>query len=256
MRQLNFGKGFQAFDVVAAATLLTRLPLPIDHARAGARAAAAAWAFPLVGLALGAAAGAVLAGLAALGAGANLSAALALAFLALATGAMHEDGLGDCADGLGGGRDKAHALEIMRDSRIGSYAALAIGLALLARWSGMAELAGWQAIPALAAVGATSRAAMVAAMALLPPARTDGLAASAGVASRDAMLLAAGIAAVACLTLLGTRGIVVFLLAPLAAAPLLWLARRKLGGQTGDVLGATQQCAEIGALLALSLTWH
>ncbi|MEL6316326.1 MAG: adenosylcobinamide-GDP ribazoletransferase, partial [Pseudomonadota bacterium] len=130
-----------AADLAAAAALLTRAPVPVDHAHAGRRGARAAWAWPVVGAALGGAAAAALAGGLALGLPPGPAAAAALAALVLATGALHEDGLADLADGLGGGRDRARALEIMRDSRIGAFGAAALLLAFLARWSALAALA-------------------------------------------------------------------------------------------------------------------
>ncbi|MBF0335337.1 MAG: adenosylcobinamide-GDP ribazoletransferase, partial [Alphaproteobacteria bacterium] len=125
-------------DFHHAAVFLTRLPLP--HLRDPARPLAACmWAFPLVGAVLGLTAGACFAGLASLLP--PLPAALvALALLVLATGGLHEDGLADLADGFGGGRDRDHRLEIMRDSRTGSYGALAVGFSLALRAAALAAL--------------------------------------------------------------------------------------------------------------------
>ncbi|HSF92856.1 MAG TPA: adenosylcobinamide-GDP ribazoletransferase, partial [Paracoccaceae bacterium] len=123
---------------------------------------------------------------------------------------------------------------------------------LLARWSGIADFSGWRAVFVLMAVGATSRAIMVVPMSLMPNARASGLSASAGIASRDAMLVALGIAALIGLVFTGFSGIAALAVAAVASLPLLALAHYKLGGQTGDVLGGTQQCAEVGALLAFT----
>ena len=235
-------------DPGAALALLTRLPAPgADHAR-GARAA---WAWPLVGALLGGAG--ALGGLACLAGGLPPAAAAgaALSVQVLATGALHEDGLADLADGLGGGPDRERRLEIMRDSRIGAFGAVALILGLGLRWSLTAALLP-AAPAALLAAAALSRAAMAAAMATLPPARPDGLSAMAG-RPGAAAILAAGLAlalaglaagpAPAFLAALGAAG---------AAAGVGALARSRLGGQTGDVLGAAQQAAEIAALAGLA----
>jgi len=167
----------QTQDIWAAFSLLSRLPVPVDHARAGARGAAAAWAFPVVGLIIGGAAGGMAALATWLGLPAGLAAASALTFLAVATGGMHEDGLADFADAMGG-MTVERRLEIMKDSRIGAYGVIALTIALLARWSGIGELSGWTVVFTLAAIGATSRAVMVLLMFTMRSARETGLSAA------------------------------------------------------------------------------
>ncbi|MHA1128098.1 MAG: adenosylcobinamide-GDP ribazoletransferase [Alphaproteobacteria bacterium] len=240
----------QLHDIWAGFSLLTRLPVPVDHARAGERGAGAAWAYPVVGLLVGGLAGGVAAFLIWIGVNAGMAAAAALAILAISTGGMHEDGLADFADGVGGGKDKAHALEIMRDSRIGAFGAIAIGIALLARWSGIGAFEGWQMIAAIGAIGAASRAGMVLLMFALPLAKESGLSASAGAPPLMATTLAILIAFLACVLLTGISGVLIFALTLGGTLPVIWLARSKLGGQTGDVLGAAQQSAEIAGLAA------
>ncbi|PCJ76165.1 MAG: adenosylcobinamide-GDP ribazoletransferase [Rhodobacteraceae bacterium] len=239
----------QAHDIWAAFSLLTRLPAPVDHARAGARAAAAVWAFPIVGLIVGGAAGGLAALAGWLGLPPGLAAASALAFLAVITGGMHEDGLADFADAMGG-LTKERRLEIMKDSRIGAYGVVALTIALLARWSGIGELSGWAIIFILAAVGATSRAVMVLLMYAMPSARESGLSASVGKPNRTTVLVASGIAFIVCIAFTGLSGVVLFALVFGGALPVYWIANRTLGGQTGDVLGAAQQSAEIVGLAA------
>ncbi len=127
-----------------ALMLLSRLPAGRIEG-AAPNLADARWAFPLVGLALGLIGWAVHAGALASGAPAPVAAVRALAALALATGALHFDGLADFADGIGGGRDRAHALEIMRDSRVGSYGVLALIL-IVALWlAALGELSSLEA---------------------------------------------------------------------------------------------------------------
>ncbi|MBM3616888.1 MAG: adenosylcobinamide-GDP ribazoletransferase, partial [Alphaproteobacteria bacterium] len=118
--------------MVAAFGLLTRLPMPFTPPRPQG-----VWAWPLVGLGVSALA----VGLGALALAAGLApplvAVLVMVAQAALTGALHEDGLTDCADGFWGGHDRARRLEIMKDSRIGSYGAVALMLVMLARWSAL-----------------------------------------------------------------------------------------------------------------------
>jgi adenosylcobinamide-GDP ribazoletransferase len=157
-----------------ALMLLTRLPAG-RLADPAPSLAAARWAYPLVGLVTGGLAAAAHAGALALGFGPLVAALLALTTAALVTGALHLDGLADFADGIGGGRDRAHCLEIMRDSRIGSYGVIALVLATGAR-RGRACGTARGAAPATLLLAATgSRLAMLVVLDRLPPARPDGL---------------------------------------------------------------------------------
>ncbi len=184
---------------------------------------------------------------------------LATALLAVAatlamTGALHEDGLADTADGLGGA-DAEQSLAIMRDSRIGTFGVLALILSVGLRAAALAALPDTSiAAGVLIAAHATSRGLLPALMLVLDPARSDGLAASAGKPSPTVAGIAAAIGLVVALLALGVgRGIVAVLLAALAMAALASLARRRLGGYTGDVLGAAQQVGEIVMLLVATI---
>jgi len=239
-------------DVLAAFRFLTRLPLPDDDETP--RGAHIIWAFPIVGIVLGASAG-LLAwlllwlGVPRLGVG-----VAAIGFLVVITGALHEDGLADCADGFGGGKNKARILEIMRDSRIGTYGALALILVVFARLSGVLALSGWDLVLQLAAVGGMSRALMGAVMFALPPARTDGAAASFGRPPAMSAGLGLAIGLVAAIALTGISGAVLVGLMAIPALGMMMLAKSRLEGQTGDVLGSTQQLAEaVGLLAAVAL---
>lgn len=244
-----------ARDPLVAASLLSRIPVPIDPQAAAGRMAAAVWAYPLVGAVLGALAGGVLAGLSAAGLPSGLAAAAALTAGALATGAMHEDGLADCADGIGGGWSRERRLEIMKDSRVGAYGVLALILSSLARWSALAALAGESpgaTIAALAACGACSRAPLGAIMRWVPNARAGpGLSASVGRPPVASAGLALSLGLVIPAVLHGWLGLAAALAALPAAGLMALFAWRKLGGQTGDVLGAAQVLGEIAALTAL-----
>ncbi|UWQ22517.1 adenosylcobinamide-GDP ribazoletransferase [Jannaschia sp. W003] len=230
----------------SAALLLTRIPV---RGPVAAPAARAAWAWPLVGLAVGAAVAGTLFGTAALGAVPGLAAALALLVGAMLTGALHEDGLADVADGIWGGGTPERRLAIMRDSRLGTYGALALGLGLLARWSLLvAALAGNYWLAPVAAAAA-SRAAM-AWMLARPPARADGLGRGAGRPGPRTVATALALGALPLLAF-GLHGLAAALLAALATLALARLARARIGGVTGDVCGAAQQLAEIAVLAAL-----
>ncbi|MDH2310513.1 adenosylcobinamide-GDP ribazoletransferase [Methylobacterium brachiatum] len=214
---------------------------------------------PLAGLILALPAALVLAAGWWIGLGPFLAATLAVAVMVLATGALHEDGLADVADGFGGGATLERRLEIMRDSRIGAYGGAALVLALALRIGALATLldrTGYAAATALILVAALSRLAALAPMVLLPPARPGGLSASVGRPNRVSLwvALAIGLAVALAGVILGLplRGVALMILcAGLAALALTRLARHMIGGQTGDVIGACQQIAEIAALLAL-----
>ncbi|MDQ2091097.1 adenosylcobinamide-GDP ribazoletransferase [Marimonas arenosa] len=243
---------FRPDDFPAALALLSRWPLRIPE-RALARGARTAWSWPLVGLAL--------AGLAALtawiaqilGIPEEISALLALTTLVVLTGALHEDGLADTADGFWGGFETTRRLEIMRDSRIGSYGVLALVLSLLLRGAGLIALSD-HLFAALVVPAATSRAAMAYVMDTLPGVRPDGLSHTTGLPGADALRAALLIAAVIALLFAGWAGIWAIVAAAAACVLVANLALAKVGGQTGDVLGATQQITEIAALLALTAT--
>lgn len=234
--------------LVGAFQLLTRLPVP----GTGHGGGAAAWAWPLVGLALAGMAGACGTLALWLGLPPSLAALIALAVLVITTGALHEDGLADTADGFWGGHDQARRLEIMRDSRIGSYGVIALVLSLAARWAALTALfaAGSTLAPLLIAA-AGSRAAMAVAMHRLRHARRDGLSHHTGRPDRATVWLALGIAAVTSLGLIGLALLPLALVAVLTLTGAVHLCRRKIGGQTGDTLGATQQVTEIALLCTL-----
>ncbi len=239
-------------DPLIAMSLLTRIPAPVDHARAGARVSAAVWAHPLVGAALGAGTGLAFWGLTALGAAPGLAAAAALGLYLIATGALHEDGLADCADGFGGGYTRARRLEIMRDSRVGTFGAAALCLALVAKWSLIQEFSGVEAVGALAASGALSRASTGALMRWTEAAREDGLAASAGRPRIGAVLIGLGAGALLGALCAGAAAAPALTLALVAAMTTAWVSVRLIGGRTGDVLGAAQVLGELAALGSLA----
>lgn len=236
-----------------ALAFLTRIPVRLPPAAVGVPLARAVWAFPLVGMIVGAAGGAVYAGAWALGLPPALAALLAVTAQLLLTGALHEDGLADTADGFGGGTSVERKLAIMRDSRIGTYGVCAVALALAFRVGAIAALAHPLAVATLAmAAAALSRAAMAALMVRMSPARSEGLGASAGrPRAHDGWIAALVGLAIALLPVILTSyaPILVILPAIFAASMVSALAQRQIGGYTGDVLGAAQQAVEIAVLL-------
>ncbi len=238
-------------DVLVATSLLTRLPLPHLDETAFKHSARATWAYPAAGLLIGAAAAGV--GYVSLGIGLPVFAAagLVVATLMIVTGAMHEDGLADVADGFWGGFTRERRLEIMKDSQIGTYGTLALIVTTGIRWSAYAFLLQ-QSWVGVVAVAVLSRSTMPLIMCALPHARHDGLSHRVG---RPVAAHAIGAAAIGMLIgflLLGWITIAITLIVGATAAVSGWLAQRKIGGQTGDVLGATQQMTEITALLTLT----
>ena len=236
-------------DVAEALALLTRLPVP-DHTPRGA---ASAWAWPVAGGAVALLAGSVAAVLLWLGLPTGVAAGLALAVQVALTGAMHEDGLADTADGFWGGTDRARRLEIMKDSRIGSYGVIALVLGLGLRWQALSLLlAAGDVFAPLLAAAVLSRGAMAVLMAALPNARGAGLSDSVGRPTRETALLAVAVALVLAGATLGWATLSLMVWLSLVAIGFAALARAKIGGQTGDVLGTVQQLGEIVVLIALA----
>ncbi len=248
-----------ARDVADALRFFTRAPVGEPGVGAPLDINRFAWAAPVAGVAVGLAGALVLALTALLGLPTLLRAGLATAALIAATGALHEDGLADVADGFGGGTTRAMKLDIMRDSRIGAYGALALALALILRVGALAAAldGGFsRASLGLIVVAALSRAAALTPLALLNPARAEGAGAAAGRLEPEALAAGWGSALIIALVLgLASLGFAHALVAALASGGAAWamvaLARRAIGGQTGDVAGAAQQLAEIAAWCGL-----
>ncbi|MCU0828261.1 MAG: adenosylcobinamide-GDP ribazoletransferase [Tabrizicola sp.] len=236
-------------DLLSALALLTRLPLP-NHRATGA---ASAWAWPLVGAVLGAMGATLASATLWLGVTPGVTAVLVLALGAMLTGGLHEDGLSDAADGLFGGWTKARRLEIMKDSRVGSYGVLALVLVTLARWSALtALLVHDEYWAALIVTGAMSRVPMGLMMSLLPNARGEGFSHATGRPSGKVALVGVGIAFALSALLAGWSAVALGVAALAVTVALSILALRKIGGQTGDILGASQQLAEVACLAVLS----
>jgi adenosylcobinamide-GDP ribazoletransferase len=237
-------------DFLVATAILTRLPVGIG-APADGSVAASCWAFPLVGAGIGFIAGAAFFAVELAGLAAAPAAALALLAGLAATGALHEDGLADTADGFGGGLDRERKLAIMRDSRHGTYGVLSLIFSLALRGAAIAAIADpIHAGLALVAAHAASRGFLGPAMRALPPAREDGLGAAAGTPRLFTASVAAALGAAIALGCLGpVSGLAALALCGGAMTATAVLAYRQVGGYTGDVLGALQQIGEIVMLL-------
>lgn len=250
-------------DTARSVAFLSRAPVPQRHFIGhDGRLSRAVRAFPLAGVLIVLPAAALAAVLSAFHAPPALLAFATLALQVLVTGALHEDGLSDSADGIGGGRDRESALVIMKDSRVGSYGVVALVLSFGLRAAAIAALATVLTPSALGmallAVAAASRTAMVWHWSLLPPARRDGVAASVGEPERGATTFALISGALIAALLLLPHGTVLAFALALAASIIAVLtfdriAMRKIGGHTGDTIGATQQLAEMSVLFALAL---
>lgn len=242
-------------DLVMGLRFFSRLPTG-DRPHESPDLSRMALALPFTSLVIGALPAFVLMGACWIGVPSFFAAALAVAALVIATGAMPEDALADAADGLFGGATIERRLEIMKDSRHGTFGVSALCLYLVLRVAGFGSLA---AINPLAAGGvwlATGVLARSGALWLsvdLPAARVGGASASAGRVKKRDFVIGAAFAAVLSFVLAGpfvsVLGLFFGLLAVAGTAwGWTWLCRRLLGGQTGDVIGALHALSEVAAL--------
>ncbi|WP_170412275.1 adenosylcobinamide-GDP ribazoletransferase [Ruegeria atlantica] len=247
----NDTKLISAWDFPLSLVLLTRLPIPRLPEKVFSRQADAAWAFPLVGVVVGLLACAF----GWLAVASNLpafaSAAILVAVLVIATGAMHEDGLADTADGFWGGYTTERRLEIMKDSHIGAYGVLTLIFTQLLRVALIATLLTVNGFTGILAACIVSRAFMPVLMSALPNARNSGLSHSVGDPKAKTAAMGFGVAVVLSWLLIGPGTVIPTLFAALISFALALTAKAKIKGQTGDVLGATQQLAELAFLTAL-----
>jgi len=241
--------------LLAAVLYFTRLPLPPLPALAADdwRRATSYW--PVIGtviatLCAGVWSLALLAWPPSLAAGVTLAAAVVL------TGALQEDGFADVCDGLGGSASRERALEIMRDSRLGTFGVTGLVLLLGLKWQALATLLPVHGPLVLIPLHALSRAGAAALMAVLPYARDDHGKARpvVGPPSRDRCLVLAlgGLAPLALLP--PALWLPCLLTVALVWQGCRWWYGRRLGGYTGDCLGAAQQLGEL-ALLLLLVAW-
>jgi adenosylcobinamide-GDP ribazoletransferase len=241
----------RADDLRASILFLTRLrygpALPVG----GAAIAQGAWAFPIAGLLVGLIGAVVYLIVHRMGLPSWPAAALSVAATMAVTGCLHEDGLADTTDGFGGGQTRELKLDIMRDSRIGAYGVCALVLSILLRVSALASLADTAlVVPALIASHSAARASLPVFMYFVPPARREGLSASAGQLPREGVIAAAALGVLIVALCLGpVLAIAALILLVVVVALLAWLSLAQIDGQTGDVLGAVEQVSEIAILL-------
>lgn len=181
------------------------------------------------------------------------AAILSATAMTFTTGALHEDGLADMADGFGGGHERQRKLEIMKDSRIGTYGVLALIFSQALRVMVLAELIAFNLTASMAGLvlaAAFSRATSMLFWYALPPARSDGLSKSSGQPDRTALIISFCLTAFLALVLLPwSFGSVALILAAFAGLcsmfVLIWICKNQIQGQTGDTIGATQQVCEL-----------
>jgi adenosylcobinamide-GDP ribazoletransferase len=241
---------------LAALRFFTRIPVPAWVGHSAAQLDGAARYLPLVGIVVGA-----------IGAAATWAASLVLplsvavvagmAATLLATGAFHEDGFADAIDGLGGGWTREQALAIMKDSRLGSYGAIGIALLLLGKWNALMELDDDALLPAIVAGHAVSRFAATTLIFSLDYVREEGKSKPLAKRMAPGELGLAGLFGLLPCVLLPywETGLALALVALTTGLAGRYL-RRRLGGYTGDCLGAVQQVTEVVFYVGLLVQWN
>lgn len=236
----------------AAIRFFTRLPVPAWVGHSQQQLDQAARYFPLVGAIVGAIGAAVTLGASKV-LGTEIGILLGMAATVLATGAFHEDGFADTCDGFGGGWDRTQILAIMKDSRIGSYGAVGIALLLLTKFVALGKLDPAHLAAALIAAHAASRFAAVMLIFALDYVREEQARAKplARRVSASELMVAAAFGLAPALLLPPTQALVALGLAALATLCMGRYFRARIGGYTGDCLGAVQQVAELAFYLGL-----
>lgn len=228
-----------------AIRFFTRLPVPAWVGHSSDALDRASRYFPAVGLLVGAIAALVF-GLASLFFPKTLAVLAAMATTIYITGAFHEDGWSDMVDGFGGGWEKAQILTIMKDSRIGSFGAVALVILLLAKFCALVELELVMIPAALVAGHTLSRFCATTLLRGLDYVRDEGKAKPLATRiGRGELALAGVTAGLALLLLPALPALLGCLFAALATVFLARMFRRRIGGYTGDCLGATQQLSEV-----------
>jgi adenosylcobinamide-GDP ribazoletransferase len=240
-------------DFKMAAGFLTRLPVPHPDGAGPANFARAYRLFPVVGALIGLAIGLFCLALELIGVPDLAAAAVALGAGTLLTGALHEDGLADVADGFGGGRDVEGKLAIMRDSRIGTYGVMALLISFATKFSALAAIPDGHVVQSLIVAHALARVVLPILALELPYARSDGLARTGGQPDATTAMIACGLALLIALLSLSWLDVLwAVVAAGISGLVMARLALRQIGGQTGDVLGAAEQVAETAILVLLA----
>lgn len=256
--RLNAPARQKAEEIGLAYSLLTRFPVPRFELRTKADMSTAFWAYPIAGATVGLVGGAVFAGLSATGLSPLTSIVASLAAMALSTGGFHEDGLADFWDGLGGGQTREKKLEIMRDSRIGTYGLLALVFALALQATLYADLShsigALEVSGVIVAIAAIARVMIAIPLWSLTPARKEGVSVAAERPPVLSVIAAALIAAAISIPLVGLIGTLALVAGGAVGAGLTtWLSGRYLAGYTGDALGASALTSMVTSLLAFAI---
>ncbi|MCT8266614.1 MULTISPECIES: adenosylcobinamide-GDP ribazoletransferase [Afifella] len=246
-------------DLRACLAFLSRLPIRAKPEPSEERPLSVSSAcLPLAGMLIALTPAVILSLIISFGGSTVLAAAVALGAMALITGGLHEDGLGDTADGFGGGKTREQRLEIMHDSRIGTYALLALLFTVIIKVVALGEISQSVGVGAFSiiCVAALSRALAYTHWTSLPPARTDGVASWAGwpkTADLGFAVLLSVPAILILIVMFPFTGILAIILATLGVFAFSAMARRLIGGHTGDTIGASEQIAATILFATLAL---
>ena len=233
----------------SAVAFLTVIPAADSAGSPGVRLGRAY--FPVVGALVGLAAGVVFILIAAI-AGPLLAGVAAVASMALLTGGLHLDGLADAADGLFGVGSLERRLEVMRDPRVGSFGVVAVVLVIAADVAALSSMTPARALIALVIAGALSRLAILVVVVSAPYLRESGLGTAAQGGNRLFDLVLGAALTIAVCLLDPRRAAVAAVVVALVAAVVVAMARRRIGGVTGDIYGAVNEVGLLAALVAFA----
>lgn len=235
-----------------AVMFLTRIP--VGRIEQLPPLAGCVWAYPIAGALHALVIGLTYWAAHALGLTSLVSALIAVLAGIMASGAFHEDGLADCADGFGGGWTRERKLEIMRDSRIGTYGTVALIIALGLRVALIADISqSFDVLCAAVGLGALTRGLLPLAILWLPAARKDGAAAETAAALSSGVVgVSAALGLTTAAVLLAPSGLLAIGATVFGMSGMFIIASRQIGGLTGDVLGAAQVVGEIAGLVAMA----
>ena len=237
-------------DFVRAATFLTHIPFQIDETEAARPLATAALGFPLVGLMVGVIGAIAFVIANAVGLPQLASALIAVAAIALVTGGLHEEGLANTVDGFSSGKGRDDSLRIMREAALGKFGMLALIFAVGLKIAAIEALGPAMAAASLIASEVAGRTVIPAILMLIPPARTEGLSFEAGRPRKESVALSLLLGGALMLLMLGIgAGLVAIIITAVLCALMARIATTRLGGHTGDVLGAIEQITVTAVLL-------
>ncbi|MEO1570836.1 MAG: adenosylcobinamide-GDP ribazoletransferase [Bacteroidota bacterium] len=240
---------------LTAVMFLTRLPCPAWVGHDAPTLSRSAVYFPVIGALVGLF-GAAAYGLVGLAFAPTFAAAAALAATIWLTGAFHEDALGDTFDGFGGGWQRDEILRIMRDSRLGTYGTVALVLTLGSRWGALASLDASMVLAALVAAHTLGRWTALPLILWLPYVRETGTG-KPFAASMTPRRLVVGSLVTLAITVVALGWVAIPVIGTVLGITLVggWYVHARIGGMTGDVLGAVNQLAELAVYLVLLGDW-